>query len=96
MNTLNSVIKRFNALIKESDNNLQKEYYKIIVRYLLIEHSHQEDVDACNKQIYHYFKYQLPVRGNDYFLFLYNTYNPVRFAVETFDSIESIRKELYS
>ena len=28
------------------------------------------------------------------FEFLYHVYNPVRYAVETFDSIEEIRKEL--
>jgi hypothetical protein len=34
------------------------------------------------------------VNDRDYFLWLYNPYNPVRFAVETFDSIEEIRIEL--
>jgi len=94
MNTLNDVIKAFKKIIAKTSDDIQKNYYEIIVKYLLLEHKHQEEVDDCDKRIYHYFKYSLPVSGNDYFLFLYNTYNPVRFAVETFDSIEIIRKEL--
>jgi hypothetical protein len=96
---LNSVIKRTNQIISEYKKHKGKEsievrYYEILVRYLLIEHKYQEEVKKAGKPIYHYFMYKLPEFGNEYFQFLYNPHNPVRFALETFDSIESVRKEL--
>lgn len=93
-NTLNDVIKSFKKLISSSDNDLIKSYYSTIVEYLILESKYEDLVKKCGKPIFHYFQYQLPMGGNDYFLFLYNVYSPVRFAVETFDSIEEIRLEL--
>jgi len=99
MYTLDIVIKSFKTITKQYEklkgvDCIEAHYYRIIVRDLLLEHKYSEQVENAGKPIYHYFKYQLPVFDNDYFLFLYNVYNPVRFAVETFDSIEEIRKEL--
>jgi len=92
---LNRVIKEFKSVIKKlPKNSLQRKYYEIIVEYLLLEHKYPYEVKRAGKPIYHYFMYDLPKINNEYFEFLYNTYNPVRFAVETFDSIEEIRKEL--
>jgi hypothetical protein len=93
--TLDQVIKTFKQLIKQYEkDSIERNYYEIIVKYLLLEHKHQEAVLKCGKPIYHYFKYSLPVRGRDYFEWLYNPHNPVRFALETFDSVEEIRIEL--
>lgn len=92
---LNRVIKEFKKLIKElPKDSLHRKYYEIIVRFLLLEHKYPYEVKKAGKPIYHYFMYYLPIRGADYFEFLYNPYHPVRFAVETFDSIEEIRLEL--
>jgi len=92
MNTLNDVIKAFNRIISQYDkDSLEASYYRVIVNYLLLEHKHKVEVEAAKKPIYHYFMYHLPVFGNEYFEYLYHVYNPVRFAVETFDSIEVIR-----
>ena len=92
---LNTVIKAFNRIIKEyPSDSIQSSYYKQIVKYLKLEHEYKEIVESSDKPILHYFEYHLPQSGNEYFLFLYHTYNPVRFAVETFDSIEEIRNEL--
>jgi len=91
MNTLNSVIKSFKTAQKEFEkDSIPYNYYGIIIKYLKIENVNQDIVNKCGKPIYHYFKYQLPMKGQDYFLFLYNTYNPVRFAVETFSSIAEL------
>ena len=93
--SLDQVIKRFKSIIKDINNNdTQKYYYECIVKYLKIENKYKDVVEKSNKKIYHYFQYHLPVSGNDYFMFLYNPYNPVRFAIETFDSIEEIKHEI--
>ena len=99
--TLDQVIKEFKRIIKSYENcksgkdySLQINYYNIIIKYLLLEHKHYDIVQKCGKPIFHYFKYSLPKNDRGYFEWLYNPYNPVRFAVETFDSIEEIRIEL--
>lgn len=95
MYKLDQVIKEFKNISEEFPaEHMARNYYEIIVGFMLIEHKHKEIVLACNKPIYHHFQYSLPQRGNDYFLFLYNQYNPVRFSVETFDSIESVRQDI--
>jgi hypothetical protein len=94
MYSLNEVIKKFNSIIRKTDDGVKKSYYETIVEYLLLEREYTLEVRRAGKPIYHYFKFQLPNESTDYFHFLYNTYNPVRFAVETFDSIEEIRLEL--
>lgn len=95
MNSLNDVIKAFDRIIKKLDNdNFYKEYLITIRKYLLLEHKYTEIVERSGKSIYYYFKYHLPQLNTGYFEYLYNPYNPVRFAVETFRSIEEIRLEL--
>jgi len=95
MYSLDQVIKTFLRLSKNSPKgSIQSDYYLTIVKYLRLEHKYKDIVLACGKPIYHYFMYGLPQSGNEYFEFLYNRYNPVRFALETFDSIEEIRQEL--
>lgn len=100
-NTLNEVYKDLSKLIKETNNckNISianKEiiisYYKIIQEYLLLENKYKDEVETSGKPILHYFLYRLPSTFS--FEFLYNPYNPVRFAVETFDSIEIIKQEI--
>ena len=103
MHSLDTVIKEFSSIIKELKkdkkiisitHDMKILYYETIVKYLKLEHKYQDIVEKSGKPIYHYFKYSLPVEDTAYFEFLYNRYNPVRFAVETFDSIEEIRLEL--
>ena len=94
--SLNQVIKEFKKIIKQLPNDsLHKTYYEIIVKFLLLENKYSDQVKQAGKPIYHYFMYYLPDASLQYFEFLYNPYNPVRFAIETFDSIEEIRKEVY-
>ena len=95
MNDLNKVVKAFNSIIKSyPDDSFEASYYKIIVKFLLLEHKYQKLVKDSGKPILHYFQYHLPEPTREYFEFLYHPYNPVRFAIETFDSIEEIRIEL--
>lgn len=103
MYTLDRVIKEFKTIIKtlkkdklaiSVTKDLTISYYEIIVKYLLLENKYQKEVNWAGKPIYIYFKYDLPRMDRGYFDFLYNPYNPVRRAVETFDSIEEIRNEL--
>lgn len=94
MYTRDEVIRQFKRIIKKEQNLLIRSYYLTIIDFLLLEVKYQEAVKLANKPLFHYFQYNIPKFGNDYFLFLYNTHNPVRFAVETFDSIEEIRQEL--
>lgn len=90
----NHVINQFKTILKLVDDELIQSYYKIIIDYLILEEEYQDEVDMANKRIYHHFKYNLPNPSKEYFEFLYHVYNPVRFAVETFDSIEPIRLHL--
>ncbi len=93
--TLDRVIKELTRIAHEfPEDSVPHAYYKIIVKYLKLECKYKPIVLNCKKPILHYFEYSLPQSGNDYFVFLYNPYNPVRFAVETFDSIEEIRLEI--
>lgn len=102
MYTLDRVIKEFKSIIKQHKKDkgisvtkdMTISYYEIIVEYLLLENKYQKEVELARKPIYIYFKYDLPRIDSGYFEFLYNVYNPVRRAVETFDSIEEIRNEL--
>lgn len=95
MNDLNTVYKTFQSIKNNySKDSVEYNYYNIIMKYLLLEHKYSKEVALANKPILHYFLYSLPYYSKDYFEWLYNPYNPVRFAIETFDSIEEIRKEL--
>ena len=93
MNTLNQVVKDLKRLSKScKKDSISQKYYNTLVKYLLLENKYKEQVEKSNKRILHYFLYMLPSQSS--FEFLYHAYNPVRYAVETFDSIEEIRKEL--
>lgn len=93
--TLDQVIKAFKQIINQLEkDSIQRCYYEYIVKFLLLEHKHHDIVQKSGKPIFHYFKFSLPKNDNGYFEWLYNSYNPVRFAIETFDSIEEIRVEL--
>ena len=96
VNTLNDVVRAFKKILRDlpEDDSLARNYYEIIVDFLLLEHKYAEQVDACGKNILYYFAHHLPVRGREYFEWLYNVHNPVRFSVETFDSVAEIREEL--
>jgi hypothetical protein len=94
-NDLNTVLKAFKKIIKElPKDSLQSRYYSLICEYLLLEAKHQDIVNACGKPILYYFRYHLPNTSKEYFEFLYHVYSPVRFAIETFDSIDEIKNEL--
>ena len=96
MNILDKVIKDFKKAIPlwEKDS-WQKSYCEIILKYLILENKYKDIVLQSNKCIYYYFKYShYNLTNKDYLDYLYNSYNPVRFAVETFDSIEEIKQEL--
>ena len=99
INKLDTVIKECIKIQKQWEKEKGKtsseaNYFEYIVKYLLLEHKYKEAVEKAGKPIYHYFMYYLPQFSTDYFVWLYSPYNPVRFAIETFDSIEEIRLEL--
>jgi hypothetical protein len=93
MNNLNDVIKDINNILKTyKKDTIEHNYFTILIKYLKLEYKYQKEVELSGKPIYHYFKYKLPSTFS--FEFLYHVYNPIRFAIETFDSIEEIKKEL--
>jgi hypothetical protein len=47
---------------------------------------------ANNRPLYHYYMYMPTIKAN--FEYDYNTYSPIRFAIETMDSINEIRSIL--
>ena len=77
--------------------HFQFRYFTIIVNALFLEEKYQADVTAANKEILKYL--DLPTLKEvepilDLFTELYDTHHKVRFAIETLDSVESIRLEL--
>lgn len=99
INELNIIIKECKKIQKQWElqngkDCIEANTFKILVKYLQLEHKYKIEVERAGKPIYHYFMYHLPVFSNDYFKWLYNPYNPIRFAMETFDSIEEIKQEL--
>jgi hypothetical protein len=99
MNDLNKVIKTFKFLIKNHKNELAISYYKFIIKALLLEKEYPEECKASGKVLYHYFMYWLPSADkytsqktmNEYFEYMYNIFSPIRYTIETFDSVEEIR-----
>lgn len=74
-------------------------YFTIIHNFLFLENMFKTEVEINNKNLNKYL--DLPKIENvniveELFKNLYDTNSPVRFAVETFDSIENIRQFLES
>ena len=96
MNSRDKIIKKFiqiHKLSKNNNNQFIENYCNAIIKCLIIEAKYEDIIKACGKPLYHYFQYSMPKYTKDYFDWLYNPYNPVRFAVETFDSIQEIKEE---
>jgi hypothetical protein len=94
-----SILKKYIQIIDDtkSDYYLAKKYFIILYNFLIIEQEFFDDVVACGKQINKYL--ELKELNNidevyQKFLELYDTKHHVRFSVETFDSIESVRQYL--
>ena len=73
---------------------IARTYFIILHNFLIIEDMFSEDIKGTGKEINRYL--DLTPLGTieevmELFLILYNRYHNVRFAVETLDSIESIR-----
>lgn len=89
-------IRKYLRILKNSDNPNDHaiKYFIILHNFLILEVKFQDEVNMSKKQINKYL--DLPeITSEDeilkLFLELYDTYSKVRFAVETFDSIEEIR-----
>lgn len=79
------------------DYDLYRKYFIIIHNWLIIERMFYDEVKSDNKELNKHLnleKLNSVKEVIDKFTELYDTYSNVRFAVETFDSIESIRKYL--
>jgi len=80
---------------KNKDNyDLAKQYFLIIHNFLIIERMFADEVKAAGKEINANLDIE-PLNNEqevyDKFLELYDSYNKVRFGIETLDSIEPIR-----
>jgi len=78
----------------DTNKDMMIRYFIIIHNFLIIERMFFEDVKMCNKEINRYLELDKLDNVEDVekiFYELYNSYNKVRYAVETFDSIEPIR-----
>jgi hypothetical protein len=78
-----------------NDNaDLAKTYFRLIYNFLIIERMFSEDIKQANKELNK--NLELPKLDNiddiyNLFLKLYDPDSEVRFAIETFDSVESVR-----
>ena len=96
------ILKSYINILKNSEKKLddfyiQKKYFLILYNWLIIERMFYPDVVATNKELNKYL--DLPKLNTvdevlKKFTELYDNYGKVRFAVETFDSIESINQYL--
>ena len=76
------------------NNSIYVTYFIIIHNWLLIERMFQDEVTLCGKELNANLKLKKLDNVQDVmamFNELYDTNHKVRFAVETFDSIEGIR-----
>lgn len=81
----------------DKDYSIQKTYFIIIYNFLIVESIFYEDVKLNKKEINKFLiltELHSVEEVLELFIQLYDSYNNVRFAVETFDSIESIRNYL--
>lgn len=83
-----------NGAIISGDYGIQLSYFIIIHNFLLIENKYYNLVKMCNKELNN--NLNLPKLNTleevlDKFKELYDVNSPVRFSVETLDSIEEIR-----
>lgn len=101
MKTLKEYIKNLTTAIRDFDSrgkDLESSYYKWIIIMLKLEDKYYDQVLRSGKSLKVYLK-DLPegkscIDNDEYFSYIYNRYSPVRFSVETMDSIEEIREEL--
>ena len=98
MFTPNEVVKKFNFLIKNHNDNLAVSYYKWIVKAIELEQEYYTICTTSGKNVYSHFQNWLPIEPNwnqmdmnNFFLTIYDVNHPIRFSIETFDSIEEIR-----
>ena len=96
-NAKQDVLKQYIEVLKQNRDErygLAIAYFIILHNFLNLERSFQADVDAAGKPLDKYLDVK-PLRDPEAvykkFLELYDTNSRVRFAVETFDSIEPIR-----
>jgi hypothetical protein len=81
------------------DYSIQKKYFLLIYNWLIIERMFYPDVVLVGKELnknLHLEKLNSLEEVLKKFSELYDTYSKVRFAIETFDSIDSIRQYLKS
>jgi hypothetical protein len=94
------ILKGYVHLLRNSnvEDNIHESYFIIIHNWLLIERMFQDEVTACSKELNN--NLNIKKLDNvqdvlDLFYELYDVHHKVRFAVETFDSIEEVRQYLY-
>jgi len=84
-------------ILKNSQNVLAETYFIIVYNFLFLENKYFDSVKESKKEINRYLdlpKLETVEDVLDKFAELYGVYNNVRFAVETFDSVEEIRLRL--
>ena len=103
MNDLRATLTlQINALLMrlfpyKKDHAVAYSYFAIIDRAIHLEAKFEDDFELCNKEVAIHLKDVDFESAKDIgeicslFLELYDVHHPVRFAVETMDSIESVR-----
>lgn len=94
-------LKNYIYILKNSENDINDDiminYFIIIHNFLLIERMFSDEVIMSNKELNKYLELE-PLNNADdtrkKFFELYDNNHKVKFAIETFDSIESIRTYL--
>lgn len=92
-------LKSYIHILNNNRNNslLAKTYFTILHNFLIIERMFYDDVKLAGKEINKHLNLEKLNNERDVyqkFLELYDTNSHIRFAIETFDSIESIRQYL--
>lgn len=83
--------------VDNAQNEFAKHYFMLLHNFLIVERMFYDDVVASGKEIYKYLELE-PLKTtkeiHTRFLELYDVHHIVRNHIETFDSVEPIRKYL--
>lgn len=94
------LLKSYVHMLKNSEGinyDTAAKYFTILYNFLIVERMYFDDVVASGKQINKFLNLEKLNSVDEVykkFLELYDSHSKVRFAVETFDSIESVRQYL--
>jgi hypothetical protein len=87
------ILKLLSWAEKYPTDSIERAFFKVVASFLYVEYNYQADVNLAKKNLLSSIEHDLyNLSSADFFTKCYDPHHLCRFAIETFDSIESIRK----